>query len=143
MTNTTVTSPIPPTSNDLPLSTPETSQGSRLARIVTVLCKPLPVCDLADVEFFAHSFETPRYSTAYLSKVNLTIIERDNKITRIEQQHKKTLAVTKPIQQQRNSPAQCAIRPLSRWYAGISDPKVAALYKSTLQYIKRLTRGRR
>lgn len=119
----------------------DTNHPSRLGEIMcalrNALCQDTP--EPEHVNAFNHRFEKPRYSTAYLRKLNFILIERDNKITRAEQR----LTKLKSLSKQQDYPSKCAIRPLSRWYAGINDPAIAAVYKSTLQLIRRLTRGRR
>jgi hypothetical protein len=119
----------------------DTHHSSRLSEILCVvaMCKYAPTPEPEQVNAFSLKFEKPRYSTAYLSKLNSIIIERDNKVTRAEQR----LVNFKALSKQQEYPSKCAMRPLSRWYEGIKDPAVAAVYKSTLQLIRRLTRGKR
>ena len=71
-----------------------------------------------------------------LQAMRLIIRNRDIKIAQIEQRQTH-------VREQQDGAAKCAIRPLSRWYEGIKDPAVAAVYKSSLQLIRRLTRGKR
>jgi hypothetical protein len=50
---------------------------------------------------------------------------------------------TAPCKQQEYLQSKSAMRSLARWVDGIKDPAILAVYKSTLQRIKRLTQGRR
>lgn len=50
---------------------------------------------------------------------------------------------TTSLKQEEYLQSKSAMRPLSRWTDGIRDPAVLAVYKSTLQRIRRFTRGRR
>jgi hypothetical protein len=109
------------------------TNNSILGRIMfaIALCKDVQVISKT-------THPKPRYSTARLQAMHQITLSRDIKVARLEQQLKLAR-----LREQQDRFGKCAIRPLSRWYEGIKDPAIAAVYKSTLQLIRRLTRGRR
>ncbi|SRR6266478_8479101 len=124
------------------------------------------VCDPADV---TPTFDKPRFSRAYLHAVNLILIVRDAKVHELEQSLLTTTKEYEAEQEALTNTLTPSRRPgcvvvqsyYAGWYpvlksyslvtlpdvcrfvAGIKDRNVAALYKSDLHTIKRLTRGRR
>jgi hypothetical protein len=146
--------------------------GSILGAVVSRVADSSEVTPTFRPMVVSENFTLPRYSAARLQLMHMILCVRDAEVLRLEQDLTDILEAFKTKQQALTNALtplrQCLVKPehlVTRWNitrfetlaphsvvnlpdvrrfeSAIKDRTIAALYKATLQTVKRLTRGKR